>query len=109
MIGALNNAVHYPVGGKELTDILQGLLAKYRSMLMQLQDELVNRVAFRSDLNEHELSKDKHILQLQKDLSEAIKDRNNAMEDREKVFEMADLLRNKYATLMVLYHIIYIV
>lgn len=36
VMGALTSAVHYPVGGKELTDVLQGLLGKYRAMILQV-------------------------------------------------------------------------
>jgi hypothetical protein len=40
LTAALSQAVHFPVGGRELTETLQGLLGKYRALIMQLQDEL---------------------------------------------------------------------
>jgi len=100
VIGALSNALHYPVGGKELTDVLQGLLGKYRSMLMQLQDELLNRSIVYQDRESHEMTLEKQLLQLQRDIADGIKDKNLAIEDRERVYEMAELLKAKYATLM---------
>ena len=42
LVGSLNNAIHFPVGGRELTEVLQGLLTKYRSLILQLQDEIQN-------------------------------------------------------------------
>lgn len=33
----LTRSVHFPVSGREITDILQGLLCKYRSLILQLQ------------------------------------------------------------------------
>lgn len=98
--GALSNALHYPIGGRELTDVLQGLLGKYRSMLMQLQDELLNRTALNQGSVEHEMTLEKQLLQLQRDLAEGLKEKNLAIEDRERVYEMAELLKAKFATLM---------
>jgi hypothetical protein len=40
LVNQLAQVVHYPVGGKELTEVLQGLLSKYKSMVLQLQDEI---------------------------------------------------------------------
>ena len=37
LTASLAQAVHYPVGGRELTEMLSGLLAKYRSLILQLQ------------------------------------------------------------------------
>jgi hypothetical protein len=41
LVNQLEKVVHYPVGGKELTEVLQGLLSKYKSMVLQLQDEIL--------------------------------------------------------------------
>lgn len=98
--GALSNALHYPIGGRELTDVLQGLLGKYRSMLMQLQDELLSRTALNQGSVEHEMTLEKQLLQLQRDLADGLKEKNLAIEDRERVYEMAELLKAKFATLM---------
>jgi hypothetical protein len=40
LVDQLAQIVHYPVGGKELTEVLQGLLSKYKTMVLQLQDEI---------------------------------------------------------------------
>ena len=42
IVSALGDSVHFPVGGRELTDVLSGLLGKYRAMILQLQDEIEN-------------------------------------------------------------------
>ena len=42
LLEALSSSVHFPIGGHELTDMVQGLLVKYRSMILQLQDEIEN-------------------------------------------------------------------
>jgi chromosome segregation ATPase len=80
--------------------VLQGLLGKYRSMLMQLQDELLSRAAVNRGTAEHEMTLERQLLQLQRDLADALRDKNSAIEDRERVYEMAELLKAKFETLM---------
>jgi chromosome segregation ATPase len=80
--------------------VLQGLLGKYRSMLMQLQDELLSRAALNRGTAEHEMTLERQLLQLQRDLADALRDKNSAIEDRERVYEMAELLKAKFETLM---------
>ena len=36
LLGALNKAQHYPIGGRELSDTVKGLLMKYRSIVQQV-------------------------------------------------------------------------
>jgi chromosome segregation ATPase len=98
--GALSTALHYPIGGRELTDVLQGLLGKYRAMMMQLQDELLSRADLNRGSVENEMTLEKNLLQLQRDLADGLKEKNLAIEDRERVYEMAELLKAKFATLM---------
>ena len=97
VLGALTSAVHYPVGGKELTDVLQGLLAKYRSMILQLQDEILNGAPVGEKAPE--LS-EKRMNDLQRELASAQIERNTAKEDRARIFEMMELLKAKYSTLV---------
>lgn len=92
--------MHYPVGGKELSDILHGLLGKYRSMLMQMQDELLMKQVANKNITDSELGMQRSILELQKEIADGIKERNMVIEDREKIYEMAELLKAKYATLL---------
>ena len=40
MVDKLSRVTHYPLGGKELTEVLRGLLGKYRSMVLELQHDL---------------------------------------------------------------------
>ena len=79
---------------------MQGLLGKYRSMLMQLQDELLNRTALNRGSAEEGIAFEKQLLQLQRELAENLKEKNSAIEDRERVYEMAELLKAKFETLM---------
>lgn len=80
--------------------MLQGLLGKYRSMLMQLQDELVHRETDSAGARDSEMALAHQLLELQKDAANSRLERSNAEEDRERMYEMAELLRAKYATVM---------
>ena len=40
MIKCLSEVIHYPIGGKEFTAVFHGLLGKYRSMVLELQNDL---------------------------------------------------------------------
>lgn len=40
IIQSLSKITHYPVGGREMTEVLEGLHGKYRSMIFSLQREL---------------------------------------------------------------------
>lgn len=97
IIGALTNAVHFPIGGRELTEVLQGLLCKYRSLILQLQDEIINGAPIGEKSNEFTVEK---IAQLQRDMAAALLDRNTAKEDRGRLFEMMELLKAKYNTIV---------
>ena len=97
VMGALTSAVHYPVGGKELTDVLQGLLGKYRAMILQLQDEIQSGAPIGEKAPE--LS-EKRMGDLQRELADAQMERNTAREDRARIFEMMELLKAKYSTLV---------
>ena len=97
IVGSMTNAVHYPVGGKELTDVLQGLLGKYRAMILQLQDEIQNGAPIGEKTPE---VSEKNVSDLQRDLATAMLDRNTAKEDRARIFEMMEMLKAKYSTLV---------
>jgi len=97
MLGYLSSAVHYPVGGKELTEVLQGLLGKYRAMILQLQDEIQSGAPIGEKPPE---VSEKRVTDLQKDLAMAQMERNTAREDRARIFEMMELLKAKYSTLV---------
>jgi len=40
IVANLTAARHYPISGKEMSEIVQGLMMKYRSMLLHMEDEL---------------------------------------------------------------------
>jgi hypothetical protein len=97
IVGAIGDSVHFPIGGRELTDVLSGLLGKYRAMILQLQDEIQNGAPIGEqapDISE------KVVTELQRDLASAQLDRNIAREDRQRIFEMMELLKAKYTTVM---------
>lgn len=95
ILGGLTSAVHFPVGGRELTEVLSGLLSKYRSLILQLQDEIINGAPLGEQVQDFTLTK---IMQLQKDMATALLERNTAKEDRARIFEMMELLKAKYNT-----------
>ena len=97
LTAALGSSVHYPVGGRELTDIVQGLLSKYRAMVLQLQDEIRNGAPVGEKAPE---ISEKVVTELQRDLAEAQLDRNLSREDRQRIFEMMELLKAKYKNLL---------
>lgn len=76
VLGSLNTSVHYPIGGKELTDTLRGLLMKYRASVLAIQDEVASRDASTSAIIQNEHQIEKQLLDLQKDLASAIIDKN---------------------------------
>eukprot|EP01038_Epipyxis_sp_PR26KG_P004274 gene4274-6053_t len=100
LLGSFNNAVHYPIGGKEFTENLQGLLSKYRSIVLQMQDENAMKEALRKESYESEHSAEKLLIEVQKTLATAVIDRSEAIEDRARLYEMTELLKLKYNTLM---------
>lgn len=94
---ALGSSVHYPVGGRELTDVVQGLLGKYRAIILQLQDEIANGAPVGERAPE---ISEKLVTELQRDLAEAQLDRNLSQEDRQRLYEMLELLKAKYKSLL---------
>ena len=60
MIEILSKVTHYPLGGKEISEVMQGLLGKYRSMVLELQHDLflLNQSNEILKLNFENLSKD---------------------------------------------------
>jgi len=97
LIGSLNTAIHFPVGGRELTEVLQGLLTKYRSLILQLQDEIQNGAPIGEKAPDITMEK---VNKLQADMAAAILERNTAIEDRSKIFEMMEMLKAKYNTIL---------
>ncbi len=97
MIRYLANSMHFPVSGREITDILQGLLSKYRALILQLQDEILNRSP--EGQIPPEVS-EKKIQEMQRDMAQLMLDKNTAEEDRNRIFEMMELLKAKYKTIL---------
>lgn len=97
LMSALNTAVHYPMGARELSDTLRGLLGKYRAMLMHVNDELSTNSHQAHDKDDEQSGL---ITRLQKELAVSVSEMNTAQEDRARIFEVSELLKAKYNTLM---------
>ena len=97
VIRYLANSMHFPVSGREITDILQGLLSKYRALILQLQDEIVHGA---NDGLAPEVSSEKKIQEMQRDMAQLMLDKTTAEEDRNRIFEMMELLKAKYKTIL---------
>lgn len=100
LLGAFGAGVHYPVAGRELSDPLKGLLAKYRSMVIHMQDELEERERLRAVAQGGVQGVERKLLEVQEQLAKATLERSEAVDDRARIFEVAELLRAKYATLL---------
>lgn len=67
---------------------------------MQMQDELQMKQVANKSITDSELGMQRNIVELQKEIADGIKERNMVIADREKIYEMAELLKAKYATLL---------
>jgi len=99
IMGALSKAVHYPISSKEFTEMLQGLLCKYRSLILQLEDEIDNGAPIGASASPAVIT-EKLVNNLQAELAKATLDRNTALQDTARLYEMMELLKAKYKTLM---------
>lgn len=96
LLEGMSSSVHFPIGGHELTEMVQGLLIKYRSMVLQLQDEIENGAVIGEKPAE---VSEKAIRTMQQEVAKALNDRNVAKDDCAKLYEMMELLKAKYQTL----------
>lgn len=96
LLDVLSRSVHFPIGGLELTEMVQGLLVKYRSMVLQLQDELENGAPIGEKAAE---VSEKTIRDMQQEMAKALNERNIAKDDCARLYEMMELLKTKYQTL----------
>jgi len=100
LLGWLGRAAHYPLAGRELSDPLRGLLAKHRSLVLLMEDELSERERLRREAVGGERGLDKRLSEVQSQLAASLVACSEAVEDRSRIFEVAELLRAKYATLL---------
>jgi hypothetical protein len=100
VLAALSSAMHYPMGARELSDTLRGLLGKYRAMLMHMQDEMMNQVNFTVEHLHSEQQIQKTVEKLQNELAQSLAEKVMAVEDRSRLYEMAELLKSKYNTIL---------
>ena len=96
ILESLSRSVHFPIGGHELTEMVQGLLIKYRSMVLQLQDELENGAPIGDKAPE---ISEKTIRDMQQEMARALSERNMAKDDCARLYEMMELLKGKYQSL----------
>jgi FtsZ-binding cell division protein ZapB len=100
LLSYLNSAVHYPLSGREISDTVQGLLTKYRSMLIYSQNEILLNSQTVSDTQQQTKDLHNQILTLQKELATALIDKNTAVDDRMKIVEILELMKKKYQTVL---------
>lgn len=106
MMDNLTYARHYPISGKESSEIVQGLLVKYRSLILSLEAELLG-VSHGGSAANRESTSPEAVRALEEQL-EAAQDKvvattlelNQAKEDNSQVFELLTLLKEKYQTLL---------
>lgn len=102
LIEKLGSARHYPIASREMTDLVQGLLIKFRAMVIQLQDEL-NNGGFVLHTDSQQETKEQiqaKIAGLQQSVAESNLQQQLARDDCAKLFEMLELMKEKYASLM---------
>jgi hypothetical protein len=78
LVNSLALSMHYPIGGKEFTEVLRGLLAKYRSMVLQLQDEVQSGTAAREISPSQQQEYDRKMMEIQSELAKALGECNQA-------------------------------
>jgi hypothetical protein len=100
LLAALNVAQHYPIGARELSDTLRGLLGKYRAMLIYAQDDLLRQSQTSSAQQQVEQDTQRQIEALQRELAQAVADKTVSVEERSRMFELAELLKAKYQTVL---------
>lgn len=100
LLSHLNNALHYPLSGREISDTVQGLLTKYRSMLVYSQQEILHNHQSIDEQSSQTQQLQQMIQTLQKELAQTILDKETAIEDRMKVIELLELLKKKYQTIL---------
>lgn len=127
MLANLTAARHYPISGKEMSEIVQGLMMKYRSMLLHMEDELAaSRQSYErgkgsgqdsdenninnssgDDKNKIEVENSDHvkrlesqIIELQKSLVDAKIQCDEKSADAAQIYEVLELLKAKYTTLL---------
>lgn len=129
IIANLTAARHYPISGKETSEIVHGLMIKYRSMLLHMEDELAavryqtkNTLAnqdssaeLKSTLSPEQEQQKKHneilnsdyvkqleaqVIELQKSLVETKLLCEEKGTDASQIYEVLELLKAKYTTLL---------
>ena len=130
IVANLTAARHYPISGKEMSEIVQGLMMKYRSMLLHMEDELQatkyqNKSQLAHDTNnsmeknsilnpeqekmyqqnemvnaEHVKRLETQITELQKSLVETKLLCEEKGTDASQIYEVLELLKAKYTTLL---------
>lgn len=102
LLEKLGSARHYPIASREMTDLVQGLLIKFRAMVIQLQDELNHGGAVASTDAQQETKEavQVKIAALQQSVAESNLKEQLAKDDCLKLFEMLELMKEKYATVM---------
>ena len=107
LVNSLSQSCQFPVSGRKdsgLAELIQGLLAKYRAMILQLQDQLLsknsNAVASNDSASTVYKTQDDMIRSLQNDIANMSIEKSELIRDRNQVLEVLDLLKSKYQTIL---------
>eukprot|EP01041_Mallomonas_annulata_P000861 gene861-1676_t len=104
MMSTLSNVTHYPVGGRGMSEVVLGLLCKYRTMILHIQDELEYVKASQSSTSNTQVNstsrRPKKVTDLQQELTQTILSHNTSQQDAARLYEMLELLKQKYNTLI---------
>ena len=127
VLANLTAARHYPISGKEMSEIVQGLMMKYRSMLLHMEDEMnaakyklhdqdsgvdsngerrndpeQAKVNLQNEIlnSDHVKRLESQIVELQKSLVETKLLCEEKGADAAQIYEVLELLKAKYKTLL---------
>jgi hypothetical protein len=130
IVANLTAARHFPISGKEMSEIVQGLMMKYRSMLLHMEDELhatryqqkqirdgnnsngqqeasdEKKPDTKKDLQDEIVNSDHakrleaQVIELQGSLVEARMLCDEKSTDAAQIYEVLELLKAKYTTLL---------
>jgi hypothetical protein len=89
----LGNAMHFPLAAREQSDVLRGLLSKYRALLRHSQDNASEKDAHRDSILQETMQKDQDIQSLKRELAQKVL-------ERDQLNELVSLLRSKHETLL---------
>lgn len=93
MLSSLGAAVHYPLAAREQSEVLQGLLSKYRALLRHAQDIVDDKSSALQEQQQGDAAAQQRIAGLQQEVAQGVL-------ERDKLAELVEILRAKHETIM---------